>query len=100
MILLSMFEYYKDKKVSNSQDSRSQESNKSLFKILTNSPNDFSLDLYALYKAKKNSRKIIRFKVLHQDRLIGNSSWNKNFFSKIKLTFLYMKSIIKILGLR
>lgn len=72
---------------------------KSFLKTWRNPPNDFSLDLFSLYKAKKFSKRIVRFKILHKDRLIGNSSWNKNFFSKIKLSFVYIKSIIKIIKL-
>jgi glycosyltransferase involved in cell wall biosynthesis len=72
---------------------------KSFLKTWYNPPNDFSLDLFSLYKAKISSKKIIRFKILHKDRLMGNSSWNKNFFSKIKLSFIYIKSIIKIIKL-
>ena len=48
-------------------------------------PHDFSLDLYALYMAKKNHLQIVRFKVAFPERVHGVSSWNTGLQSKWKL---------------
>lgn len=53
-------------------------------------PQDFSLDLYALYMARKQKVEIIRFDVRFPPRIHGKSSWNDGFSSKwkfIKRTF-------------
>ena len=66
---------------------------KSFFNSWTNPPFDFSLDLYALNKAKKQKCNIIRFPVEFKDRIFGSSKWNNNFFSKIKFikrNFIYI----------
>jgi glycosyltransferase involved in cell wall biosynthesis len=47
-------------------------------------PNDFSLDLFAYYQAKKNDLKVIRFPVFFGKRLHGHSHWNIDFKSKWK----------------
>ena len=47
-------------------------------------PDDFSLDLYAYFMAKKARLKVIRFPVLFSERIHGSSHWNINFSSKIK----------------
>jgi glycosyltransferase involved in cell wall biosynthesis len=47
-------------------------------------PNDFSLDLFAYYQAKKNDLKVIRFPVFFGKRLYGQSHWNIDFRSKWK----------------
>ncbi len=49
-----------------------------------NPPFDFSLDLYAFYKAKKGKLNIIRFPVHFLKRIHGESHWNKNIYSKWK----------------
>jgi glycosyltransferase involved in cell wall biosynthesis len=66
--------------------------NSSLLNNWTSPPNDFSLDLYAYYQARQAKFKIIRFPVNFGARKFGISSWNKNFFSRIKFikrTLLY-----------
>jgi len=57
---------------------------KNFFNTLDNFPNDFSLDLFFLYMARKKKLKIKRFPVLFQDRVFGESSWNFSLKSKIK----------------
>ena len=55
-------------------------------------PNDFSLDLYAYYMAKKSKLEIKRFPVLFTKRINGNSNWNIDFKSRynfIRRTVLY-----------
>jgi glycosyltransferase involved in cell wall biosynthesis len=49
-----------------------------------NPPLDFSLDLFALYYAKKNGLDIVRFPVLFPPRKFGSSSWNTGIYSKFK----------------
>jgi len=49
-----------------------------------NPPYDFSLDLYALYMARKEKIKIMRFDVLFTKRIHGQSSWNTGFKAKWK----------------
>lgn len=46
------------------------------FESWQNPPDDFALDLYALYMAQKAGLKIIRFDVLFPERLYGESHWN------------------------
>ena len=57
---------------------------KDFFYSWENPPYDFSLDLYALYIARKKKLNIIRFDVLFPKRIHGESSWNKGFLSKRK----------------
>lgn len=50
----------------------------------TDAPYDFSLDLYAYYKAKKAKLPVRRFKVLFAKRAHGVSHWNVNWAAKRK----------------
>ena len=55
-------------------------------------PNDFSLDLYTYYMAKKSRLVVKRFPVVFAERAHGVSKWNVSFISKyyfIKRTLLY-----------
>lgn len=54
------------------------------FETWKNPPVDFSLDLYALYFAKKQKLKIIRFSVPFLQRTHGESSWNTGWRAKFK----------------
>lgn len=54
------------------------------FEKWKNPPYDFSLDLYALYMAKKCGCDVIRFPVVFPERIHGQSKWNSGFKSKIK----------------
>lgn len=49
-----------------------------------NPPDDFSLDLYALYKARKEKLEIVRFPVIFPPRIHGTSSWNTSVGAKWK----------------
>lgn len=49
-----------------------------------NPPHDFSLDLYALYMAKKKGLKMVRFAVDFPERVHGMSKWNTGFSAKWK----------------
>jgi len=49
-----------------------------------NPPYDFSLDLYAVYTAKKQNLKVVRFPVRFPERIHGKSKWNTGLKSKWK----------------
>lgn len=49
-----------------------------------NPPDDFSLDLYALYLARKLGLEIVRFDVVFPPRVHGTSSWNTSIGAKWK----------------
>lgn len=57
---------------------------KSFFDTWQNPPNDFSLDLFAYFHAKRSKLNIKRFEVRFENRLHGLSSWNTSFRNKIK----------------
>ena len=57
---------------------------RSVFERWTNPPHDFSLDLYALYTAKKLNLQITRFPVIFPPRIHGTSSWNTGMKAKWK----------------
>lgn len=57
---------------------------RSFFESLTNTPKDFSLDLYFLYMAQKKGLNVIRFDVLFPERQHGESSWNTGLAAKWK----------------
>ena len=61
-------------------------------------PDDFSLDLYAYYSAKKSGLKIKRFPVLFAERAYGASHWNISLIAKykfIKRTLIYSFSLYR-----
>lgn len=68
-------------------------------------PNDFSLDLYAYWMAKRKKLKIYRIPVIFHERLHGTSHWNTSLANKWKFisrTLSYsfkLKSSAKELGL-
>ncbi len=47
-------------------------------------PFDFALDLFALYEAKRQNYKIIRFPVIFPERIYGVSHWNTGMQAKWK----------------
>ncbi len=49
-----------------------------------NPPHDFSLDLYALYMAKKAGMEVVRFPVRFPERIHGSSKWNTGMKAKWK----------------
>ena len=69
---------------------------KTFFKSWKNPPNDFSLDLYSYYMAKRNNYSIIRFNVEFARRIYGISKWNINLFSKIKFILRTIKYSLKL----
>lgn len=56
-----------------------------------NAPNDFSLDLFFYFMAKKMGLSIFRFPVHFSSRLHGVSSWNINWASKKKFIIRTIK---------
>ncbi|TVM32349.1 glycosyltransferase family 2 protein [Oceanidesulfovibrio marinus] len=57
---------------------------RSLFAEWQNPPKDFSLDLYALYMAKKQGLDIVRLPVVFPERIHGQSSWDTDLRAKWK----------------
>ena len=55
-----------------------------LFEQWQNPPFDFALDLFALYEAKKQGFKIMRFPVVFPERIHGCSHWNTGLQGKWK----------------
>lgn len=60
---------------------------KCFFESWKTPPFDFSLDLYALYTAKRCGLKVVRFAVNFPERLKGESKWNNDGF-KSKWKFI------------
>jgi polyisoprenyl-phosphate glycosyltransferase len=69
---------------------------RSFIKELENAPKDFSLDLFMLYKAKKKGYRIKNIDVAFKDRVHGQSSWNKNFKTRLKTIWRTIKYIWKM----
>lgn len=71
---------------------------KTFFDTWKEPPHDFSLDLYALYMAKKQNLPIRRFSVQFPERIHGTSSWNTGLKSRwkfIKRTLDFSKNLKK-----
>ena len=74
---------------------------KSFFQIWKDPPNDFSLDLYVYFMAKKSKLVIKRFPVKFSKRLHGTSDWNTSLLGKykfIKRTLSYSFNLKRKLG--
>lgn len=56
----------------------------SFFEQWKNPPDDFSLDLYALYMAERRGLRLERFDVEFSKRIHGTSKWNTSFGAKWK----------------
>ena len=56
---------------------------------------DLSLDMYAYYKMKKKYNEY-RINVEQKERVFGESTWNKNFFSSIILGAKFITSALKL----
>jgi len=57
---------------------------RSLMERWGEAPSDFSLDVFALYAARRLSFRVLRFPVIFADRKFGSSSWNTDFAAKWK----------------
>ncbi len=66
---------------------------RSFFESWDNPPDDFSLDLFSYYLAKKNGLRVIRYSVRFPERIHGVSKWNtdglKSKWKFIKRTVSY-----------
>ena len=69
---------------------------KEFFETWKNPPKDFSLDLYAMYMAKNQKRKLIRIDVLFPKRINGKSSWNNGLLSRWKLSSRTLKFSVEL----
>lgn len=61
-----------------------------------NPPHDFSLDLYALYMARKKGLKVVRFAVEFPERVHGSSKWNTGLAAKWKFIKRTMDFSVKL----
>lgn len=61
-----------------------------------NPPYDFSLDLYALYMARKKGLKVVRFAVDFPERVHGTSKWNTGLAAKWKFIKRTMEFSVKL----
>ena len=57
---------------------------RSFFESWSGPPNDFALDLFAYYRARKARMIVERFPVRFDERLHGQSNWNLNWSAKRK----------------
>jgi glycosyltransferase involved in cell wall biosynthesis len=57
---------------------------KDFYEQWKNPPNDFALDLFVYFSARKKSLRVKRFDVFFPERLHGTSSWNTGLYSKWK----------------
>ncbi len=70
----------------------------SFFQKWENPPEDFALDLYAYYLAKKSKLTILRFPVFFGPRILGQSHWNTGLKARIKFikrTILFSSNLKK-----
>ena len=91
-VMMTIFEFVLLKSVLIDINAQPTIFHKEFFKKWNNPPNDFSLDLYAFFFAKKLNMNIIRFPVYFGQRIYGQSSWNRGFIDRykfIKRTILY-----------
>lgn len=68
----------------------------SFLKKLKNPPNDWALDQYVYFMAKKTGLKVETFPVDFSQRVHGKSNWNTGFFSKWKLIKRTMKFTLRL----
>ena len=69
---------------------------RSFFETWQNPPMDFSLDLYALYMARKQHLQILTFDVIFPPRLHGQSRWNTGIKAKWKFIQRTLEFSIKL----
>lgn len=70
--------------------------NRDLLQHLTNIPDDFSIETYVYYIARKNNYMIVRKRVIMRNRKNGVSSWNNGLKSRIALSKSLFSGIKKI----
>jgi glycosyltransferase involved in cell wall biosynthesis len=71
---------------------------RSFFEMMQSPPVDFSLDLYALYLAKKSGYKIHTIPVSFGERMHGESKWAFSFKSRYKTTLRTIRYIFALRG--
>jgi len=71
---------------------------RTFFETWTNPPDDFSLDLYALYLAQKRNLRIHRFDVEFTERIHGESKWNTSLGAKWKFIKRTLEFSVKLKG--
>ena len=69
---------------------------RSFFERWSDPPSDFSLDLYALYNARRQGLKIVRFPVSFPPRIHGETSWNTGLKAKWKFIKRTMEFSVKL----
>lgn len=69
---------------------------KAFFETWLEPPHDFSLDLYAYFKAQQSGLKIYRFPVKFGDRANGVSHWNINWTAKRKFIWRTIDFSLKL----
>ena len=98
---MTIFEFFLLGKYMNDINAQPSIFHRELFDSWINPPNDFSLDLFAYYTAKKFNYKIYRFPVQFPERIYVVSKWNFSFRSKInfiKRTISFSLSLKKNLN--
>ncbi len=71
---------------------------RAFFESWKNPPHDFALDLYALYMARVQNLRIVRFEVRFPPRIHGSSHWNTGLAAKwkfIKRTICFSRKMKK-----
>jgi len=56
-----------------------------------NPPDDYSLDLYAYFLAKKKNFRMKRFQVIYLERIHGFTTWNYGLKAKVMLSLNFLK---------
>lgn len=69
---------------------------RSFFETWKRPPNDFSLDLYAYFRARREAIEIRRFPVFFGERTHGRSHWNVDWRSKLKFIRRTMEYSIRL----
>jgi len=69
---------------------------KSLIENFDTMPDDFSIEVFTFFIAKKRNFYVKRFNITLNSRKNSNSSWNTGLLSKLKLSLIIMKSSFKI----
>lgn len=69
---------------------------RTFMELWRNPPKDFALDLYVYVIALRYGYQVKRYPVMQHPRKWGESSWNKGFSSRLRLSMNLIKSSIKV----
>lgn len=69
---------------------------RSFYETWTAPPHDFSLDLFALYLARRQGLKLLIFDVVFPERIHGHSSWNTGLAAKWKFIKRTLEFSVKL----